>query len=385
LRILHLSHEGLPDWRIEKSAITATNKGHEPFFAGGDQEKYNRNSFLKNYNILWTAKARLGIPYYWYIVKKQFERILREIRPDIVHAHNIFSAKMISEFKLPFVYDDHEYWSKSSRFLSELTAKLSWQRRLDRKNVKVFAVDAPLKIRRNVINYFAIRLWSKWEQEVVSSSPTITVSDKIAKELRTIAGASDRVFVVPNFPMTSEVQGVQKPIFHDNLSSVYAGSEGLNTDKYPFRNIELLPDFFEERNIGGLTIIGWEGKSSANVTYKGYMPREAMFEEMAKHSLGLLPWTKHWSHSFLNPNKAYEYAHAGLFVICTSTITPVIETLKENCATFEDYADLGSQMEYYQENLTLLHNKRLKLFKFARDNLIWERFEKNIFHAYQSC
>ena len=74
-----------------------------------------------------------------------------------------------------------------------------------------------------MINYFAIRLWSKWEQEVVSSSPTIMVSDKIAKELRTIAGASDRVFVVPNFPMTSEVQGVQKPIFHDNLSSVYAG------------------------------------------------------------------------------------------------------------------------------------------------------------------
>ncbi|MRN41835.1 MAG: hypothetical protein FIO02_12480, partial [Nitrosopumilales archaeon] len=110
LRILHLSHESLPDWRIEKAAISALNNSHEVAFAGKYTKNYNNETFSKIYSLVWTAKARFGIPFYWRSVKKQLEKIIREARPDIVHAHNIFSAKMISEFGLPFIYDDHEYW-----------------------------------------------------------------------------------------------------------------------------------------------------------------------------------------------------------------------------------------------------------------------------------
>lgn len=88
---------------------------------------------------------------------------------------------------------------------------------------------------------------------------------------------------------------------------------------------------------------------------------------------------------FVSPNKAYEYAHGGLFVMCTSSIKPVRETLKDRCATFEDYNDLSSQLEYFKENLDVLYNKRLRTFVFAHNNLIWEKYEKNIFHAYQLC
>jgi hypothetical protein len=35
-------------------------------------------------------------------VKKQLEKIIRQVRPDIVHTHNLFSAKMMSEFDMPF-------------------------------------------------------------------------------------------------------------------------------------------------------------------------------------------------------------------------------------------------------------------------------------------
>jgi len=33
MRILHLSDDGLPDWRVEKSALTARKNGHQLFFA----------------------------------------------------------------------------------------------------------------------------------------------------------------------------------------------------------------------------------------------------------------------------------------------------------------------------------------------------------------
>jgi glycosyl transferase family 4 len=386
LRILHLSHEGLPDWRVEKSAISASKVGHEVIFAGRKSPvSYDRKIFLKIYEVNWTAKARLGIPFYWRTVKKQIEKLIRDVKPDIVHAHNIFSAKMISEFGVPFVYDDHEYWSRSSRLLIEMAEKLTFRKKTKADIAKYIAVDLPIHLRRIFINRYAISLWTNWEKELVSSTPTITVSNRIAEELGVIGNNTNRVFVVPNFPMKLEVQALEKPYFHNRLSSVYAGGDGHNQEKYPNRNMDGLTDTFTNYDIGHLTIIGWEGESAEKVRYTGFISRQAMYSEMSKHSIGLIPWKKHWSHLFTSPNKPYEYAHAGLFVMCTSCLKPVSETLKENCFTFENYNDLVSQLEYFKENLDELYNKRLKIFEFARNNLIWENYEKNIFSAYHLC
>jgi glycosyltransferase involved in cell wall biosynthesis len=377
LRILHLSDDRLPDWRIEKSAISASNLGYEVIFAGRNSEPYHTNTFSRKYELNWTERSRRGIPFYWHSVKKQVERMIKEVRPDIVHAHNIFSAKMISEFHLPFVYDDHEYWSEFSRILAHTNEKAP----------KHLLGGPPRKalrrLSRNILRRSAIHLWTNWEKEMVSSSPTITVSDKIAQELR-VLGNTARVFVVPNFPMQSEVNDFEQPRTHTNLSSVYAGIESM--EKQVNRDIDGLNDAFAQRSIGHLTIIGTEGKSmSEKVVYAGLMSRPAMFWEMSKHSIGLLPWKKHWSHTFVSPNKAYEYAHAGLYVVCTSSFETVLQTLKGNCTSFEDYNDLVSQLEYFRENLEELYKKRLKIFGFARNNLTWEKFENNIFRAYQLC
>jgi len=88
---------------------------------------------------------------------------------------------------------------------------------------------------------------------------------------------------------------------------------------------------------------------------------------------------------FVSPNKAYEYAHAGLLVMCTTSLKPIQQTLKNNCMMFEDYNDLVSQLEYFRDNLHELYKKKLKTFEFARNNLTWERYENNIFRAYQLC
>jgi hypothetical protein len=353
---------------------------------------YNRNTFSKIYEINWTAKARLGISLYWRSVKKQFERVIKETKPDLVHAHNIFSAKMISEFDIPFVYDDHEYWSRHSQLLTEMVGKLSWRGKAKDNNNNNIAVELPRKLRRLLINNYAIRLWTKWEKEVVSSHPTITVSDEIAKGLMVTGNNnnnnSKKVFVVPNFPMKDEVKDSEKPRFHNKLSSVYAGGDVYNKEKYPNRNFDGLTDTFSNHdNIGDLTIIGWkeEKPSSSKINYMGYLPREYMYNEMFKHSIGLIPWKKHWSHVFVSPNKAYEYAHAGLFVMCTSSFKTVQETLKNNCSIFEDYDDMASELEYYKDNMKELYYKRLKVFEFARDNLIWEKYSENIFYAYKLC
>jgi glycosyltransferase involved in cell wall biosynthesis len=382
MRILHVSHESLPDWRIEKSAISAANSDNKVFFAGRVSNPYSRNTFSKIYKIGWTAKARLGLPFYWHSVKKQLEKVLNETKPDVIHAHNIFSAKMVSEFRIPFVYDDHEFWPIYVKRQSEASKQ-------SQKNVQTFSRAWPRAVARKVLRELlaskAIILWTSWEKEIVSSHPTITVSEQIAAEMR-ISYHAKNVFVVPNFPMYSEVKDFEKPRFHNSLSSVYAGVEAKGEITPAHRNIDGFISTFLEEDIGNLVIIGWKGTSSSNkVRYTGFLPRQDMFREMFNHSIGLIPFRRHWSHVYISPNKAYEYAHAGLVVLTTSAFEPVKEILKEHCVTFEDYADMASKLMYFKENLDELYKKRLQIFGYARDNLIWEKNEKNIIEAYKKC
>jgi glycosyltransferase involved in cell wall biosynthesis len=383
---LHVSHESLPDWRIEKSAITASNLGHEVFFAGRVSNAYLRDSFSKSYEIIWTAKARLGIPFYWHSVRKQFDKVLKETKPDVIHAHNIFSAKMVSEFGVPFVYDDHEYWSKLSILLNEMLDRgVRIRDKPMTPDSHTSALDYLTKIRRVLINTYAVRLWTSWEREIVSSHPTITVSEQIAAELRTNYNAKS-VFVVPNFPMHSEVKDFEKPRFHDNLSSVYAGVEAKGEITPSHRKIDGFSSTFLQNDIGNLIIIGWNNNSSSNkIKYMGFLPRQAMFQEMFSHSIGVIPFRRHWSHMYISPNKAYEYAHAGLLVLSTSGFEPVKEILKEHCVVFDDYVDMVSKLTYFKENLDEVYNRRLKIFDYARKNLIWENNESNIIEAYKRC
>jgi glycosyltransferase involved in cell wall biosynthesis len=106
---------------------------------------------------------------------------------------------------------------------------------------------------------------------------------------------------------------------------------------------------------------------------------------MFNHSIGLVPFKRHWSHIYISPNKAYEYAHAGLVVLISSGFEPVKQILKEHCITFDDYEDMAKTLMYFRENLDELYNRRLKIFDHARENLIWEKNEKLITEAYKRC
>ncbi len=379
MKILHISHDSLPDWRVEKSGITGIRQGHDVSFAGAKiSEKYVGNTFTKIYEINWTSKARYGIPLYWRSVKKTYEKVIRDARPDIIHAHNIFSAKMVSELGIPFVYDDHEYWSKTSRLLDEIQ---------EQNKINNLA-DKVRSFKRKFINKKIIKVWSKWEKELVSSFPTITVSQAIADELSMIDNmGQNTIFVVPNFPLHSEVENIVIPMRHAELSSVYAGGDGNNKVKFPQRNLDGFIESFNTNEIGRLSIIGWKDESatSTKVSYCGFLSRNQMFQELSQHSIGLLPWKKHWFHQYISPNKAYEYAHSGLFVMCVSSLKPITEYLLDHCLTFEDHNEMISQLKYFKENLDELNDKRMKIFEFARSNLVWENYEKNILRAYQKC
>jgi glycosyltransferase involved in cell wall biosynthesis len=378
MKILHLSDTPLPDWRVEKSASSSKKRGDLVYFCGPIASKSKFN-FEKVYGISWTSHARNKLPYYWNMVKKQMTKTIKEVKPDVIHAHNIFSAKMATEIgDYPLVYDDHEYWSMYAKIKTEAFSHY-------RKSLKTGYLNTKGLAKKFIVDFLNnkfVRTWSKAEHELIVNNPTITVSNTILKDFKRIG---KQIFLVPNFPTFKEIENIREPIYHEKLSSVYAGIQLTNPIKSLHMNLDGFFNLFETSEIGKLNVLGWNKKSTDNVVYHGYLNRNQMYDEMFKNSIGLIPFKKHWFHPYSSPNKAYEYAHAGLYATLTSDLTSVTENLKEHCILFDNYDELVANLQNLSNNLDDLYSKRLKTYQYARSNLLWENFEKNIFESYKVC
>ena len=108
-----------------------------------------------------------------------------------------------------------------------------------------------------------------------------------------------------------------------------------------------------------------------------------MISEMLNVSFGLIPFKKHPFHYYMSPNKAYEYAHAGLLILSTNSIKPIFDELKDNVIGFEDYDDLTHQLKYFKTKPDEVFSKRLKTFEFARQHILWENHEEYILESYK--
>jgi glycosyltransferase involved in cell wall biosynthesis len=138
----------------------------------------------------------------------------------------------------------------------------------------------------------------------------------------------------------------------------------------------------EKYDIGQLNIIGWKSDYSKNVIYHELLDRKEMISEMLNISVDLIPFKKHPFHYFISPNKAYEYAHAGLLILSTDSIKSIFDELKDNVVGFEDYDEMIHQLEYFKAKPEEVFSKRLKTFEFARRYILWENYEESIFEAY---
>lgn len=375
MRILHLSDSSLPDWRIEKAAYSSKRKGDEVYF-GGINPFNHKSVFDKVYQVNWSSKARNKFPFYWNSVKKQISNIIKEVKPDIIHAHNIFSATIVNEIDdYPLVYDNHEYWAMYTKTQLET---FDYSKKHLNNDLKYLTQN----LFRNQINNRFVTIWTRAEKDLVEETPTITVSNSIVDDLLKI---SKKIFLVPNFPTFKEVESIPEPVYRESPSSVYAGVESKGQFTVSHRNIDGLFDIFEQSDIGQLFVLGWDANSSNKVIFRGYLNKKQMYTEMQNHSIGLIPFKKHWFHQYSSPNKAYEYAHAGLFVLNTPGLKSIGETLQEHCMQFENYSDLETKISELFQDMNELLKKRLKIYRFARNNLLWEHFERNIFDSYKIC
>jgi len=377
-KVLHVSDGSLPDWRIEKAAISSKNKGYEVYFAGIlPSLNYKRLIFAKLFELKWSPRARYHMPLEWYGLKKQMKKIIDEVRPDIIHAHNVFSAKMAKEIDTyPVVYDNHEYWSKYLVYQYKNNGEKYYDKDIMenlKRSVETFG---------NQIKKTTRKMWIGWDLEATLDFPSLVPSFPIKAEL---AGISKKVFVLPNFPLKNEIESIDPPTNHASFSSVYAGTMPYKGYQTPIKNIDGFLEMFETGQIGRLNVIGWKFQDSDFIKYHGFMDRTDMIKEMSNNSIGFIPWKKHPFHPYCSPNKAYEYAHAGLIVFSTTSLQPIFDALQNHVIGFDDYSEMVEKLLNLLSNQEEVFSKRVKIYEFARSNLLWENYENNIFEAYKEA
>jgi len=368
VRILHLSSDYLPDARVEKSAWSARKAGHEVYFAGPGVRGYHlsANPFADVQRIEWDRSSRMGVPIAWRRVRKQLAHVMKKTAPDIVHAHNIFSAQLAHEMHLPMIYDDHEYWSMMRK--AELEG---WVRD---------SLHSPPRVLHHLIRRYGGWLWKRWESRVIPDVPTITVCEETAKAHSERGGRI--VLVVPNLPSEKEVREITPPNKKDApLAAVTIGNDF--TTPMRIRDSRFLLPIFASASFGQLTVIGDRALDSCtNVRSVKSMPHLAMLRELSNYHVGIIGWKPHWFHTFCNPNKAYEYMQTGLVPVVPSTLTPVLRMCDGFAKAFSNYDELTQLLRAFTANLDEVNESRTKIYAFSRSALVWERYEERILEAY---
>lgn len=326
MRILHLSHGGLPDIRIERTANTMKKDGHELVFLGARKAvRQSLEAFDRSYTL--ELGNDLNIVFNPLMISKWLSTI-EKISPDIVHAHDVLAVRFALKTDYPVVYDDHEYWSQQIPYY---TRKTRFQA----------LASKPL-----------ILMIPKWESEALRRYPTITVSEMNARDHRK---KSAWVGVTLNVPTMSEIEKV--PQNRNRSGAVYVGNDFNTPGFYFLRDMSGLRDVLTFDVITGL-------------------PHEEMMKRLTAYRVGLTPWKPVPLHKYCGPNKNYEYLHAGLQIVTNRLIA---KSLKGNpyVHPFEDYSGIAATVE------SLPSADPDDIMDYARENYVWEKREKVIHEAYK--
>ncbi|MEM2122629.1 MAG: glycosyltransferase [Candidatus Bathyarchaeia archaeon] len=360
-KVLHVSDDPLPDARVEKMASSMIKSNAKPYFVGpaSSSSALLKTHFKKLFVLDWSPRARMHLPPYWRTIKLSIKRLVDMLKPDLIHAHNIFAARLCSELGLRMVYDSHEHWSQ------------------------LFKAVRTYRSKPGLINAYLSWLTPRWSKAILDKAPVITVSPTIAQDYR----KHGRAFLIPNYPNELEIslmKNRKKP--QNKLSCVTVGKDF--PARVPFRDTSGLLEALAGCGAVEATLIGPPQAFTDNPKIRslGYLNHVDLLMGLPRHHVGLIPWKPHWYHKYCSPNKAYQYAHAGLVVVAPYTMEPVIEAIgRDLCLTFRDFQELAEILQDLSRDLKYTLKLGRETREYARERLTWEVYEDAIDEAYESA
>ncbi|MHA1938732.1 MAG: glycosyltransferase [Candidatus Thorarchaeota archaeon] len=328
MKILHISHGGLPDPRIERMALTMKKEGHKLIFLGGGEVK---GQHLSAFAHTRTEPLGIGISItHNPLVRRRWLNVIDRIKPDIIHAHNVITGHFLLDTEYPAILDDHELLSAQS-----------------------FVYMARPFIRRTAARTLVWK-FPIWERKLAERFPIITVSEGMARYYRKY---SKRINVVINVPHLSEVEWVTDSPSREGL--VYMGSDFSWPRFSPWRDMTGLKNIIDFKIVSGL-------------------PHKEMMIELTKHTIGLIPYLPHPYQRLSSPNKMYEYLHAGLQVVLNAHCVDLFDG-NPYIHPFNDYSDIVETIN------SVPQTDPSEIMAYSRENYVWEQQEDIIRKAYSQA
>ncbi|MFX0168059.1 MAG: glycosyltransferase [Candidatus Hodarchaeota archaeon] len=369
MKILHFSDVGLPDTRVERSALFAKQKGWEVVFAGGRPPQTQIfNAFETIHYRYWKASEKTGFPGTLRSIRRWLQRLLHDEEPDLIHAHDIFAAKIAREIGHPFVYDDHEIWG----------SRISYQ------GSQVIKQNRTLL--RQIATWFAIRNWRKWESEIFKAAPIITVSEEIAKLYRRI---NSNVFAIPNLPLRQEIDLIPpNDNVNDSFRVAYVSRHRLPLEQR--RDTLALTVWLQNRFDASLVFIGPKVIETEEVENHGYVSHQEMLRILSTCDIALMGQkTRLPVYSF--QNRFPLFLHAGLKTIVPNSKIVEAKFCRDHAVGWSWHsADnlktiLRRQVVEFNADVEQWNQDKGRVREIAKKYLVWNFFEKRLEEAYESA
>ena len=265
--------------------------------------------------------------------------IFKELKCDLVHAHNLECAFYAFKTGLPVVFDDYEFHWIYYQFAREARAN---------------RLSLPLRFYRNFAAKPVLRSMFK-------TVPFIVTNSTVAKEYERLEVES--VGVVPNVPLRFErdyafAVDVPKP---RKTSSCYAGK--LRQDSHTImRNTSGLVELWKNHDLGDLYI--YEGENYCN--------HLDLVRSIRSFHFNLLYWKPIEVHKYYLQNKAFLASAVGVPTIISSSLSATINLLGEYALVVDKLEDILDIIENYD------YTKKYSL----REDHLWEFYESAIKKAY---
>lgn len=364
MKILHFSDEGLPDTRIERYALIQSQNGYEPYFCGNTNKRlWLSNNFKEITYLPAEPTVKLGLPYFYPKFRKKFKKIYTRIQPDIIHAHNLITAKTCLDLNLQYIYDDHEYWSKQIAARSDISISLFSKRRFTNRRFLSFV--------------------NKFEKKIIqNAAAVITVSETIAAEH---ARWNSNVFTISNFPTSYETEKIthlNQPT--DKLKAVLVTVYESNSEKETTdRIIKICNDINFE-----LDVIGPVDKKFPHVKYLGFIPHVQLLSKLSDYHLGILTMPAHELRTnyyhYYNPNRIFLFCHAGVTPIIHEKMTPLKNIFGDLCITVDSESQIKAVIERLKGDSNFLSDRPAQIQAFAREKIRLEKLFDVMRVAYES-
>ncbi|MFX1261501.1 MAG: glycosyltransferase [Promethearchaeota archaeon] len=359
LNVLHLSHSGLPDPRVERLAMMSQSYAKSIFLGPpSSSHRLHQEAFSEVRCIdAFTTASKLGLPFFYKRLLDEVKEHVKVVEPDLIYAHNIITGKVARDLGLPFVYDDHEYWSREMKL----------------KRIGVSSI--PKRMKNRIRRYWVPQRYLIWEKEVLpAASATVTVSEAIAKEHRR-NGAN--CSVIPNFPLKQESEHIPTPELHQgNLKAISLSSDSIAwvEHRYPGNHMEM----WEKE--GGINV-DWVGRPPPKewkwIQHRNRIPPADLYEVLTRnYQLGLIPWTRCWFHRYVLSNKLVSYSHSGLIILLTDDFETMLGLLP-NWGRFifggdEDLKQVMKSLQKMSPEEIVSIRKRLQ--RWAKEEVVLDKY-----------